>query len=152
MVGFSRKLTRGCGTSPRIAIYNRRTKNEMQYKKWQPRDSARGFRLGSSLRLRSGRSQWTATTSHAFAKLLALLRGHVLPALPHAATPVHVPARATTKSAEQDLAQKQEAHRLPEVDQMQAEQRRHQRIPQAHDDKTKHCDEHYGEQRDLQSL
>src|ERR1700686_5322024 len=108
--------------------------------------------LCSSLWCRSGRSKRTATTPHAFAELLALLRGHVLPALLHAVTPVHVPARSTTKSAEEDFAQKQNAHRLPEGDQMPAEQRRHQRIPEAHDHKTKHGDEHYGEQRDLQSL
>ena len=47
-------------------------------------------------------------------------------------------AGSAAKSAEQDLAQNQDAHRLPESDRMPAKQSRRQPIPQAHDHKAQH--------------
>ena len=50
------------------------------------------------------------------------------------------------KSTEQDLAQNQKSNRLPEIDGMQAENNRHQPIPQAHHYKSKDPDEQYRKQ------
>src|SRR5882762_2956125 len=116
MVEFSRNCPSGAGPSPRVATYYRRTKNEKQCKNNRTCNSRGDFPICSSLRLRGGRSEWATTTSHAFAELFTLLWGHALPALLHAVTPVHAPAGTAAKSTEEDLAQKQQAHRLPEGD------------------------------------
>src|SRR5437868_709429 len=79
---------------------------------------------------------WTAAGSEALAEFFALLGRHLLPALDHPAAPVAVAAvtsAAATEAAEQDLAQDQNSHRLPEGDHTQAEKRRHQPVPEAHD-------------------
>src|SRR5215471_7168552 len=80
------------------------------------------------------RSPECARAAEALAELLALFRRHLPPALHHAATPVGPGSPATSKAAEENLAEDQDADGLPERDPMPAEKRRHEPIPEAHDD------------------
>jgi hypothetical protein len=72
----------------------------------------------------------TEASAHAPAKFFAFFGRHLLPSLSHAASPMHV-SSAAEASAKEDLAQQQQAHRLPEVNSVPSEDGGHKPIPQA---------------------
>lgn len=77
-----------------------------------------------------------AETFNAFPKFLALLWRHLLPSLLHPAPPMLAPAAmAMMESAKKNLAQDHESQGLPERDQPQSKNGRHQPVPQPHHDK-----------------
>ena len=63
------------------------------------------------------------------AELFAFVRSHLLPAVAHPASPVSAGAWPAARSSEQDLAQDQDAERLPKGDRAQSEQRRSSASP-----------------------
>jgi hypothetical protein len=70
----------------------------------------------------------TETSAHAPAEFFAFFGRHLLPSLSHAASPMHV-SSAAEASAKKDLAQQQQAYRLPEVDGVPSEDGGHEPIP-----------------------
>src|SRR6516225_8166518 len=74
--------------------------------------------------------------------------GHLLPALHHAAPPMH--ARPPAKPSEEDLAQNEQTEGLPEADAVPSEKRRRQPVPQTHHHQAEHGDADDYQQRDFQ--
>src|SRR5882762_6755049 len=93
-------------------------------------------RARSGVRLGDRCASLPAAMAHAFAEFLAFLGRHLLPALHHLAPPRHA-ARPRPKSSEQQAAEDHESQRLPERNQPESEERRHQEVPQVHDHKPK---------------
>src|SRR6185437_4558932 len=73
-------------------------------------------------------------SAHASAKLLPLFLAHPGPALFHMLLPVASSATAAMEPAKQNLREDQQSQPLPVGDGVQAENPRHQPIPQVHDD------------------
>src|SRR5271154_4683667 len=71
----------------------------------------------------------TETSAHAPAEFFAFFGRHLLPSFSHAVSPAHV-SSAAEASAKKDLAQQQEAHRLPECDSVPADNCGNEPVPQ----------------------
>src|SRR4029077_17972527 len=110
---------------------------------WHPE---RTVSVSSGFRFCSGRTKVTTPSAHGIPKFLPFFRCHLLPTLHHPATPFPVALRTTTESAKENLAKNQKPQRLPEADDMPAEQSRHEPVPQTHDYKSKDCKKQYCEQ------
>jgi len=102
---------------------------------------------GLALWARSGNG--SAAAPHAFAKLLALLRSHVLPALSHTVLPFPTPATVAMEASKENLAEDKEAKRLPEGDRMPAENSGDQSIPQTLDNEAEDRNRNRGNQQYL---
>src|SRR5262245_33687935 len=89
--------------------------------------------------------------AQALAELLAFLRGHVLPPLPHPVTPVHGRTRPPTQAAEQNTAQDQQTQRSPQGAPPPAIDLRHPPVPQAHHYHTDDYRSQRGNPHDLES-
>src|ERR1700689_5851695 len=84
-------------------------------------------------RLRIGRDRPVPAAANALAEFFALLRRHLFPAFPHATRAVTAAATRSVESAEENLAEDDQAHCLPVADRFPAEDRRHQPVPQVLD-------------------
>src|SRR5579871_3003510 len=91
----------------------------------------------------------SAAAPHAFAKLLPLLRSHVLPTLSHTVLPFPTPAAVAMEAAKENLAKDKEAKRLPEGDRMPTENSGNQGIPQTLDNEAEDHNRNHGNQQNL---
>ena len=71
---------------------------------------------------------------HALAEAFAFLGSHPAAAVVHAMTETVTAGTVPTKSAEQDAAEREESHGLPERDFAPAEERGQEPIPEVQDD------------------
>lgn len=85
----------------------------------------------SSLQL--GRLKCTTAIVETLPELFALFRCHLFPALPHPLSPAPPRGRTASKAPKKNLAEDQDAQRLPVGDRPQPENSRHKPVPQAHD-------------------
>src|SRR5207237_733731 len=103
--------------------------------------------------LRCVRMTMTAARAHPLPKPLPLLRRHLLPPLEH--PPARPPTpRRSSKSAEEDLAENQEAEGLPIGEHMPSRGRHHDSVPLHHDQPNDQGDgreDHGNEQHEFHS-
>src|SRR5471032_237096 len=115
---------------------------------------------GSCLHLAAAAGRWprllmlapaaaaAAQPAHAVLEFGALFFAHLFPAMAMVAA---VPAAASAHAAEQDAAQDQQADSVQIIELMDAvDQRRHQPVPQRHDDPAQRADADDHQQRDFQ--
>jgi hypothetical protein len=91
------------------------------------------------------------TVAYTLSEFFAFFGSHPCPSLPHSISPMPAPAWPAAKSAEQDLAQRQDSERLPEGDGSPSEDRRRQPIPQTHQDESEDGDCHDRDDHEFQS-
>ena len=71
---------------------------------------------------------------HALAEAFALFRGHAAAAVVHAITETVAAGTVPAESAEEDAAEREEAHGLPKGDLAPAEERRQEPVPEVQHD------------------
>src|SRR5580698_3717976 len=108
-----------------------------------------GKSVRSRLRLGDRSVKRSAASSHRLAKFLPFFGGHLFPALNNSSSRAPTPAGPSAESAEKNLAENQNSDSLPDGDDVQTKERRHQPVPKRPDRKRKHNQTHNRETRNV---